>query len=80
MVQHIEDFASIGDIGACAYSKIFQDILPRCLRYRFMMKIGWSHSAVKKDIIIFVLFFLQNDINIERKQSYKNETNIISSL
>ena len=29
----------------------------------------------KTDIILFVLFFLQNDINIERKQSYKNETN-----
>ena len=67
MVQHIEDFASIGDIGACAYSKIFQDASDTDLWWR---SVGPTVQSRKN--------FLQNDNNIERKQSYKNETNIIS--
>ena len=60
------------------YSKIFfQDASDTDLWWRSVCPTVQSR---KTDIILFVLFFLQNDINIERKQSYKNETNIISSL
>ena len=76
--RHIEDFAFIGDIGACAYCQDASD-KDDDMAMMVMMKVRCDIDPVKNERILsqyLCSLHLQNDM--KRKQSNEKERNIIS--
>ena len=77
---HIEDFAFIGDIGACAYCQdAFADKDDDMMM--MLIKVPYDIGSVKKERMLsqYLCYFHLQD-NVEQKQLYEKERAIIQRL